>query len=50
MRVNVIYEENLALSLINAFEITEQWLRGQYKAKIKTLTPLNLSKRSKEQC
>lgn len=39
MRVNVIYEENLALSLINAFEITEQWLRGQYKAKIKTLTP-----------
>jgi len=39
VRVNVIYEDNFRLDLIKAFEITEQWLRGQYKAKIKTLTP-----------
>ncbi|KKM91930.1 hypothetical protein LCGC14_1223530 [marine sediment metagenome] len=39
MRVNVIYEDNFRLDLVKAFEITEQWLRGQHKAKIKTLTP-----------
>jgi hypothetical protein len=39
MRANVIYEENLQISIERAFDITMQWLNSQYKAKIKESTP-----------
>jgi len=39
VRVYVIYEEYFRLDQGKAFEITGQWLSGQHKAKIKTLTP-----------
>lgn len=39
MRVNVVYEENFQLNVNKAFEITIQWLKSQYKAKIKVSTP-----------
>ncbi len=35
MRTNVIYEENLQISINQAYDITLQWLNSQYKAKIK---------------
>lgn len=39
MRVNVVYEEKLKINVQKAFDLTKQWLIGQYKAKIKTSTP-----------
>jgi len=39
MKINVIYEERLHINASKAFDLTLQWLRGQFKAKIKTSTP-----------
>ena len=39
MKVNVVYEENFQLDVNQAFDITMQWLKSQYKAKIKVSTP-----------
>lgn len=39
MKVNVIYEEKLQIDTQKAFDLTMQWLSGQYKVKIKTSTP-----------
>ncbi len=39
MKVNVIYEEKVQIDPHKAFDLTIQWLNGQYKAKIKTSTP-----------
>lgn len=39
MKVNVIYEENLQVTIEKAFDLTMQWLRSQHKAKIKVSTP-----------
>ncbi|MDX1798920.1 MAG: zinc ribbon domain-containing protein [Candidatus Lokiarchaeia archaeon] len=39
MRLNIVYEEKLHIDANNAFDLTLQWLRGQYKAKIKISTP-----------
>ena len=39
MKRNVIYEEKLYIDTHKAFDLTLQWLSGQYKAKIKTSTP-----------
>lgn len=39
MKVNVVYEENFQLKVNKAFDITMQWLKSQYKAKIKISTP-----------
>lgn len=39
MKVNVAYEENFKLNVNKAFDITMQWLKSQYKAKIKVSTP-----------
>ncbi|MHA1255478.1 MAG: zinc ribbon domain-containing protein [Promethearchaeota archaeon] len=39
MKVNVIYEETLQVSIVRAFELSMQWLNSQHKAKIKKSTP-----------
>lgn len=39
MRINVIYEEKLEIDVHKAFDLTIQWLNGQYKSKIKRSTP-----------
>ncbi len=39
MRVNVNYEEKLSIDIQKAFDMTMQWLNGQYKAKIKNSSP-----------
>ena len=39
MKVNVIYEETLQISVVKAFELAMQWLNSQHKAKIKKSTP-----------
>ena len=39
MKVNVIYEETLQISVDKAFELAMQWLNSQHKAKIKKSTP-----------
>lgn len=39
MRISVIYEEKLQIDVQKAFDLTFQWLNGQYKAKIKKSTP-----------
>lgn len=39
MKVNVIYEKTLQISIIKAFELSKQWLNSQHKAKIKRSTP-----------
>ncbi len=39
MKINVIYEEKLRIDAHKAFDLTIQWLNGQYKAKIKTSDP-----------
>ncbi|MFX0000977.1 MAG: zinc ribbon domain-containing protein [Candidatus Hodarchaeota archaeon] len=35
----MIYEEKLQIGAQKAFDLTMQWLRGQYKSKIKTSNP-----------
>jgi hypothetical protein len=39
MKGNVVYEERIQLNIQKAFDLTEQWMRSQHKAKIKTLNP-----------
>jgi len=39
MKVTVIYEETLQISVDKAFELAMQWLKSQHKAKIKKSTP-----------
>jgi len=39
MKISVIYEEKLQIDAQKAFDLTFQWLNGQYKAKIKKSTP-----------
>ncbi|MFX1391072.1 MAG: zinc ribbon domain-containing protein [Promethearchaeota archaeon] len=39
MKVNVTYEEKLQIPANKAFNLTMQWLNGQYKSKIKISTP-----------
>jgi len=39
MKVTVIYEETLQVSVDKAFELAMQWLNSQHKAKIKKSTP-----------
>lgn len=39
MKVNVVYEEKLSIDVQKAFDTALQWLKGQYKAKIKTSSP-----------
>ncbi len=39
MKVNVIYEETVQISVDKAFELAMQWLTSQHKAKIKKSTP-----------
>ncbi len=39
MKINVVYEEKLQIDAQRAFDLTLQWLYGQYKSKIKTSTP-----------
>ena len=39
MKVNVIYEETLQISIEKAFKLAMQWLTSQHKAKIKKSTP-----------
>ncbi|MFW9828039.1 MAG: zinc ribbon domain-containing protein [Candidatus Thorarchaeota archaeon] len=42
MKTIIIYEEKLHISSQKAFELTMQWLIGQYKTKIKIATPHTL--------
>ncbi|MFX1570968.1 MAG: zinc-ribbon domain-containing protein [Promethearchaeota archaeon] len=39
MKINVVYEEKLPIDAQKAFDLTIQWLNGQYKSKIKTSNP-----------
>ena len=39
MKVNVIYEETLQISIEKAFKLAMQWLNSQHKAKLKKSTP-----------
>ncbi len=39
MKVNVIYEETLQISVDKAFELSMQWVSSQHKAKIKKNNP-----------
>ncbi|MFX0040931.1 MAG: zinc ribbon domain-containing protein [Promethearchaeota archaeon] len=39
MKISVTYEEKLQIDAQKAFDLTFQWLNGQYKAKIKKSTP-----------
>jgi hypothetical protein len=39
MKINVVYEERLQIDAQKAFDLTIQWLNGQYKSKIKTSNP-----------
>ena len=39
MRATVIYEEKFKIEVNKAFELTLQWLKSQYKVKIKQLSP-----------
>lgn len=39
MKISITYEEKLQIDTQKAFELTQQWLGGQYKAKIKKSTP-----------
>ncbi len=39
MKVTVIYEETLQISIDKAFELAMQWITSQHKAKIKKHTP-----------
>jgi hypothetical protein len=39
MKINVVYEEKLQIDAQTAFDLTLQWLNGQYKSKIKTSNP-----------
>jgi hypothetical protein len=39
MKISVTFEEKLQIDAQRAFDLTFQWLNGQYKAKIKKSTP-----------
>ena len=39
MKINVVYEEKLQIETQKAFDLTIQWLSGQYKSKIKISNP-----------
>ena len=39
MKGNVSFEEKLQIDIQKAFDVTMQWLKSQYKAKIKTSQP-----------